>query len=374
MMIFLSNFVSPHVMPLCDELYRQSGGQFKFIETRRISQERQNLGYAQLRNRDYVVAFDDYSDNKTKYQREINDADVVMASFGSIDNELLLDRAKNNRLTFLLSERIFKKGVFKLADPRFWKNLLFFSKIRHKNFHLLCMGAYVAKDFAWCGFPKDRMWKFGYITQEQNVKTSHLDKCKVDKTVRLLWVGRMIWWKRPLQVIKAAKMLHGRGYDFTLDIVGGGKLEHKVRSCLAKANLPEVACHGLKKNDEVREMMLASHVLVCTSNRLEGWGAVINEGMNAGCIVVASEQMGATPYLIKDGKTGYSYSGGAKELYQALTKTFKRSRIDIAENARAYIHNHWGADVAAQRLLNLIAQIGQGKPNPGSESGICSRA
>lgn len=374
MIVFISNFVSPHVIPLCDELYRQSRGQFKFIETRQMSIERQNLGYKQLRDRKFVITYEEFSKDKESYQEEINKAGVVMASFGSIDNNLLMDRVRNDKLTFLLSERMFKKGILKLAQPRFWKNLFFLLKIKHKNFHLLCMGAYVALDFTLCGFNRERMWKFGYITSGYDDGNDCVQK-KENKALKLLWVGRMVWWKRPFQVIKAAKMLHERGYDFTLDVVGGGKLENKVKAYIEKTNLAEITYHGLKKNDEVKEMMQHSDILICTSNQLEGWGAVINEGMNAGCVVVASEQMGATPYLITNGVTGYSYSGGVKALFQALTKAFKRSRIEINQNAQRFIRESWGADIAAQRLLGLISSIQQKKEYKRLyDSGICSKA
>lgn len=375
MIVFISNFVSPHIIPLCDELHVQSDNQFMFIETKQMSNERRSLGYIELRNRSYVISFEEYAKRHAEYQTAIDNADVVMASFGSIDNRLLKSRVRNNQLTFLLSERMFKKGIFKLADPRFWKNVAFLTTVRHKNFHLLCMGAYVAKDFAFCGFPKKRMWKFGYITKNYD-NHNFQSRNKVNKTVRILWVGRMIWWKRPLQVIKAAEMLHKRGYDFMLDIVGGGKLENKVKAYLDKTHLSEITYHGLKKNYEVREMMLKAQILVCTSNRLEGWGAVINEGMNAGCIVVASSSMGATPYLIKDGVTGYSYSGGAKALFRALTKAFSCDSEAIAKNAHSHMRECWGAHVAASRFLDLIEHIQQDIPyyQGYDDDGICNKA
>lgn len=375
MIVFISNFVSPHIIPLCDELHVQSGNQFMFIETKQMSNERRSLGYIELRNRSYVIPFEDYAKRHAEYQTAIDNADVVMASFGSIDNKLLKGRVRNNRLTFLLSERMFKKGWFKLADPRFWKNVVFLTSIRHKKFHLLCMGAYVAKDFALCGFPKKRMWKFGYITKSYDDYNFQPENGEY-KAMRILWVGRMIWWKRPLQVIKAAEMLHKKGYDFMLDIVGGGKLENKVKTYLDKKHLPVITYHGLKKNDEVREMMLKTNILVCTSNRLEGWGAVINEGMNAGCIVVASSNMGATPYLVKDGVTGYSYSGGAKALFKAIIKVFSSGSEAIAKNAHSYIRECWGARVAASRFLDLVEHIQQGIPyyQGYDDDGICSKA
>lgn len=376
MIVFVSNFVSPHVIPLCDELYVSTKCAFLFIETRTMSEERRNLGYSRLQNRKYVITCEEYINNHVKYQKVIDEADVVLSSFCSIDNSILLGRVSSNKLTFLLSERIFKKGVLKLVDPRFWSNLYFLSKIRNKNFHLLCMGAYVAKDFSRCGFPMDRMWKFGYITKLEDYDIERKFSDKHNETTKLLWVGRMIWWKRPFHVIKAVEKLKKNGIGFTLDIIGGGSLEKKVRSYINQSNISEITYHGTLTNDKVREMMLASDILVCTSNRLEGWGAVINEGLNAGCLVVSNEDMGATPYLIKNGITGYCYRGGTNDLFKTLVNVIEKGNIkQIAQNGYQYIQESWSAHVAAERLLNLVSQIKVDSTSTEIyEEGICSKA
>ena len=56
--------------------------------------------------------------------------------------------------------------------------------------------------------------------------------------------------------------------------------------------------------------MEKADIYVCTSNKLEGWGAVIYEGLSAGCATIATSAAGATPFLIKDGETGYAYRSG----------------------------------------------------------------
>lgn len=376
MIVFVSNFVSPHIIPLCDELYRLHNHDFLFVETMRMSTERKDLGYNQLRNRKYVIAFEEYSAHQSDYQKVINEASVVLASFASVDNKILYNRIKENNITFLLSERIFKKGIIKLIDSRFWKNLFFIQRIKNKNFHLLCMGAYVAQDFSLCGFKKEKMWKFGYITKRKENHISIQIEDRLDEIVRLIWIGRMIWWKHPFHVIKAAKKIKKKGIKFTLHMIGGGKLEEKIKKYLTKVNISEISYHGLMKNSQVGYMMTKVDVLVCTSNRLEGWGAVINEGMNAGCLVVANEKMGATSYLIKNKITGYSYRGGVKELTQTLIEVIGNKDLKkIARNGYQYIREYWNAEIAAQRLLYLISEIKNGTLcSDIYEDGICSKA
>lgn len=375
MIVFISNFVSPHTIPLCEALYHRLGDRFLFIETMHMTAERMSLGYSHLQSKPFVVGVDKYENNKAKYQSIINNADTVLVSYGSIDTSILAKRISDNKLTLLMSERLFKKGVFKLADPKFWKSLCFIKKIKKKNFHLLCMGAYVSRDFGICGFPKGKMWKFGYIT---NAKLdTPICKKRQTTTVRLMWVGRMIWWKNPFVIIKAAEILKKKGVDFHLEVVGSGKLAGKFEVCQQKSIAADsITYHGLKKGDDVQKMMNDADILLCTSNRLEGWGAVINEGMMNRCVVIANKSMGAAPYLIDDGVNGFLYSGGAKELADTIEKAISSNRSDLSEKAYKNILGNWGPEVAADKLLGLIINIENDNKSeqPLYEKGICSQA
>ena len=103
--------------------------------------------------------------------------------------------------------------------------------------------------------------------------------------------------------------------------------------------------------------MEESEIFLFTSDRNEGWGAVLNEAMNAGCGVIANSSAGATPYLICDGFNGYCYSDQEEEqLYQRLKSLLldRESCNRLGKNAYETIQNQWNAGVAASRLLELI--------------------
>ena len=48
--------------------------------------------------------------------------------------------------------------------------------------------------------------------------------------------------------------------------------------------------------------MEKSEIFLFTSDKGEGWGAVLNESMNSACAVVASHAIGSVPFLLKDGE------------------------------------------------------------------------
>lgn len=53
---------------------------------------------------------------------------------------------------------------------------------------------------------------------------------------------------------------------------------------------------GPVQSDKVRGFMERAGIFLFTSDRQEGWGAVLNESMNSGCAVVASHAIGSVPF------------------------------------------------------------------------------
>ncbi|KJJ73021.1 glycosyltransferase [Enterocloster citroniae] len=358
MILFISNFVSPHTIPLCNEIVKQYKGDFYFIETRKMTSERSGLGYDKYRDLSFVVSHEEFCLKRTYYQSLIDEAEAVIVSFGSIDINLLNERINKNRLCLLMSERLFKKGIAKIVDYRLWKNILFFKSVYHRNVHLLCMGAYVAKDFRLCGFNHKHMWKFGYITETKKESLEEILSLKVHDEKRILWVGRMIWWKRPMQIIKATEKLHRMGYSFSLDIVGDGKKFKKIKRYVENNHIRQIKVHGLMRNEEVLNLMMNANIFVATSNRLEGWGAVINEAENCACAIIASKAMGATEYLVENDLNGYWYDNTQRGLTRTLEKALNDSSLlEKGVTGYHFITTEWSPQNAACRLLELIREL-----------------
>ena len=353
--VFVTNFASLHTIPLAEEIALQCDGDFLYIETKELSEERRNLGYDRLSTRPYIVNYRSFSQRSVYYKEIINNAETVIASYGSIDNSLLQKRLRADKCTLLMAERLFKKGILKLLDPKFWKTLLFIKKFkRNKRLGLLCMGAYVAGDFSLCGFPHEKMYKFGYITNPINIdETTKPRKDYLD----ILWVGRLIWWKQPFDAIKAVEKIANKGYRIRFKMVGAGKLSEAVQKAIRKTGLSEIEFVGKLSNSEVQLLMYKSDILLCTSNRLEGWGAVINEGMSMGCTVVANKEMGATNYLIKHGLTGFVYKGGWRNLASAIETAVKSDLKTISCHAQREINDNWNSHEAAKRVCSLIKSL-----------------
>ena len=191
-----------------------------------------------------------------------------------------------------------------------------------------------------------------------------------------MWTARFLKLKHPEAPLYVAKRLKDEGYAFILNIIGSGALEGKIKKFIAKNGLENnVRLLGTMSPEEVRENMEKSEIFLFTSDRNEGWGAVLNESMNSACAVVASNAIGSVPYLIKDGENGLIYkNGNLKDLYKKVKFLIDNREIREKMGVNAYktLTETRNADVASERLLKLIENIQEGKGTPFSD-GPCSR-
>lgn len=106
--------------------------------------------------------------------------------------------------------------------------------------------------------------------------------------------------------------------------------------------------------------MERADIFLFTSDRQEGWGAVANESMNSGCVLVADHMIGSVPYLVRNGENGLIYQDGKPDQLFAAAERLVRDRTYRRELGRAAyetITRVWNAENAAKRLLELIEEI-----------------
>lgn len=373
---FLSNYMCIHQVPFCECMYQALGDDFCFVATEEIEKERLSQGYSDL-NHAYPFIIRPYEgeQERQKAQCVTDEADVVI--IGSAPLEYIQNRLKNNKLTFLYSERLYKTGYQAWKLPvrlwRFWKKFG-----RHKSLYLLCSSAFTAGDFAKTGTFLGKAYKWGYfppIYRYEHI-SALIDRKKPSS---ILWVGRFINWKHPEHVIEAARRLQEENYEFHVQMVGSGERWNAVEKMIRDYGLQErVQLVGAVPAEQVRGYMDAASIFLFTSDRNEGWGAVLNESMNSGCAVVASDAIGSVPFLLKDGENGLCYqSGNVDELYNKVKQLLDHpeERKRLGQNAYLAITQEWNAENAVQRLLHLCQRMlgGEYKPFPFTD-GVCSEA
>lgn len=360
---FVSNYINHHQQPLCDAIYEKLGDDFTFVATMPMEQERVDMGWdTSLSELPYVrKLYDDPACEQLIY-----DSDVVL--FGWSEREDIAQKRLNSgKVTLRVSERLYREGTYKAISPR---GLIakYKEHIRYRNaaVFMLCAGAYAAADFHMIHAYPEKLLKWGYFPPFIEYDVDEIDRrLESAGTKQIIWVGRFIPLKHPEFIVKLAERLKEEGEDFHIHMVGDGELFEAIKSEVREKVPDEITLHGSLAADEVRALMSECHMHISTSNHLEGWGAVINEGMNSGCIEIACEQMGAVPFLIKDNENGLTYPTDVYEsMEQDVLRVFRNWHGYTHLGSKAYktIRDEWNADIAAERLLGLVkALMGEGE-------------
>lgn len=367
--VFVSNFLNHHQIPLCRSLSALCET-FYFVATDIYGSQ----GFQTSKHDTYVI---DWSTEKRRAEQLILDADAVI--FGACPNELIALRMGEEKLSFLFSERFFKKGTWRRWIPS-TRQKITGRIVQYKDapIYILCASAYLPYDLSLFSFPKEKFIKWGYFPEAKRFGDA-VKWFQKKEPHSILWCGRLIDWKHPELAVKTAKKLMDHRVPFHMDIIGSGPMDNQLRKLIAKYRLTDcVRLVGAMEPEEVRNHMERSEVFLFTSDRREGWGAVLNESMNSGCAVVASHAIGAVPYLMRHEENGLIYhSGDVDTLFGSvkylLDNPKEQERMGIA--ACETIVNQWNAEVAAQRLVKLSEQLLTGEKYPDLYvEGPCSQA
>lgn len=370
---FISNYINHHQIPLANELYSYLGEDYHFIQTEPMEEERVQMGWgSEVCNIPYLLYF---YEQPEKCRQLVLDSDVVV--FGGVEDESYIKpRLEKGLFTIRCSERIYKEGQWKMISPRgLIKKYQDHIRYRKKDVYLLCAGGYVADDFRLIGAYPDKMLKWGYFVEKYNYDLKELFTIKDsnDETV-ILWVGRMITLKHPEYAVYMASTLKSQGKKFKLRFIGDGEKKEELLKLAHELGLEDcVEFLGFMTPKEVRKQMESAHIVLMTSNRIEGWGAVVNEAMNAACVVVASHIVGSAPYLIKHEENGLVFkAGNVASLTKEVTKIIDNTsyRKEMAQKAYETIDKLWNPQTAAKRFIEFCNT----KKVDSYKDGPCSKA
>lgn len=361
--VVLSNYFNHHQKPVCDSLYSRLGADFHFVATMPVPKSRQALGYG-TEQPPYVVEAYAAQPLLETAKTLIDQADAVIA--GSAPESLLRGRIRAGKLVFRYSERPLKAG----NDPLKYFPRLVKWHLRSpmtKPVYMLCASAYTAPDYAKFGLFLDRCYRWGYFPETRRYEDPGALMAGKDPA-SILWVARYLQLKHPEHAIEVAARLRDAGYRFHMNFIGQGPMEETMRTLIEENNLADcVHLLGTMKPEQVRAHMEKAGIFLFTSDKNEGWGAVLNESMNSGCAVVGSDAIGAVPYLIRDGQNGLTYaSGDVDGLYEKVKFLLDHpeKQAELGTAACRTITETWNAETAAERFIALAERILAGEKKP----------
>lgn len=356
---FVSNYINHHQLPFCRAMASFGEAvEFHFIQVMPMEAKRLQMGWG-VDTRDYIFVHELYKDEE-KCRELILDSDVTIFGWTEgITKELEKERLSSGRLSFRVSERIYREGQWKAISPRGLKKKKEEHYIYRKQpVFLLCAGAYVASDFQLIHCYPGKMLKWGYFPKSSDEGRQYGGF--TGRPVKMCWAGRFIDLKHPEYAIRLAATLRDKGYDFELEIIGDGRLSGTLAERVRRLKLTDkITLTGGLKPSKVLEHMRNADIFLFTSNYLEGWGAVVNEAMGCGAAVVASGEAGAVPFLIEHGYNGRIYKKGSYEDFEKNVLYLFENNDKIAEygkNAANTIKDIWNADYAAGELVRFCRQ------------------
>lgn len=362
--VIFSSVFNHHSLPLCDALNAIENVQCIFVETMEEEQQRRDLGYHAY-DRDYVLNMLESEENRAKAYELALSADVMIASV--FPYEFLKERLERNKLTFLCQERMFKGKVTLQRKLRAWAyNMRKFHCFRKKPLYFLSIGDMAAEDYRSIGFYKGKSFRWAYYPPFLSYDLGELAKKKESESIQLLFVGRLIPLKHPEFILTATKALLQKGYPVRLTYIGNGPMEGQLREA-AEPIQNSVRFLGSMSPEDVRKHMEESQIVAFTSDAMEGWGAVVNEAMNAGCAIVASDAPGAVKTMMKDGENGFVYKADDYEqFYEKLERLVNDRALVRTLGAEAYktVSEHYNAREAAKRFYRHCDSILNGKQIP----------
>ena len=174
-----------------------------------------------------------------------------------------------------------------------------------------------------------------------------------------LYAAKLIERKAPLDLVQA----FGRAVpDMVPDqrpvllMAGDGDLRPQLEVAIVALGLSEsVRLLGFQSQQRLAALYELCDLFVLPSVH-ETWGLVVNEVMNAGKAVIASDQVGAARDLVQDGVNGFVYPCGHVEaLAVHLRNAFAdRARLAAMGAESRRIIDNWGL---AQNLAGLKAAL-----------------
>lgn len=141
--------------------------------------------------------------------------------------------------------------------------------------------------------------------------------------VVILFVGKLINKKRPMDLLKAHKIFIDNNRQMEdivhLVYVGSGDYEEKLKKYSELNNFKNINFLGFKNQAELPKYYAMADIFVLPSGVGETWGLVVNEAMNFSLPVIVSDMVGCGSDLVNHGENGFKFNNGdIKGLSQKL--------------------------------------------------------
>lgn len=362
-LVLASNYLNAHMKPLCEAFKKNAGVEsFAFIATVPFEEERIKMGFANEQDKTkYVYKAYEGAEQYEVALKLVQAADVAIIAHAP--DEFVHARMKEDKLTFLCTERFYKLGLWRRFVPSSYiKKQNRFLQYRDKNLYYLTIGAYLPFDLYLVGFPLEKCFQWAYFPELEPMDEAQLEKKNNSGVLKLFWAGRMVQLKHPETAIAIAKHFKRSKISFELNMAGDGAILPRMQRMVEKERLGEsVHLLGNCTPEKVQQYMQESDIFLFTSNYCEGWGAVLSEAMGAGCVPIASVAAGASEILIRSGYNGVIYNTEKEAVQMAVDLVLHPTeRKKMAKAAYQTVHMDWSPEKAVKHFVKAVSDMQSG--------------
>lgn len=205
-----------------------------------------------------------------------------------------------------------------------------------------------------------KVFPFGYCTSAKN----YAEGSAMTGGPRISFVGSLSWRKSVDTLLISTMLAIKFGIkSFDVELIGDGPERKKLEEYCQQYNLDCVKFLGTQKQDDVPRLLASRDVLVLPSI-YDGWGAVVNEGLQQGLYVICSDKCGAKDLLL-DSRIGAVFHGGdAKDLAEKLK--YVSDNIDNIRDDKQW-RKDWASrcisgEVMAKYMVDCLCGIKTSEP------------
>jgi glycosyltransferase involved in cell wall biosynthesis len=214
------------------------------------------------------------------------------------------------------------------------------------------------------GVPPGRVFITPYVVDNDffSARAADVDTASVrrgwgipDDAVVGAFVGKLVAWKRPADLLLAAAEVPG----LFVILAGDGPLRSDLERLAEERGIADrVRFLGFRNQTELPAIYRSADVLVLPSE-YEAFGLVVNEAFACGTPAIVSDACGSAGDLIEEATTGWTFPPADVE---ALTQRLQRfvddpqSRADMSRQATARI-DEWGSEVWLESVVTAFKLI-----------------
>ena len=334
-LFFWQNMPTHHQAASLDELARLWPAEVTGVWGSRISDARRRLGWAEpatthLRHHYLASETKQWKEEVRKLADEHREAIHVFSGIGAYAPATYgfscLSERKAPRLGLIVEPPImlgWRRYV------RHWKTKFYYHGHLEEIGCVFAMGSTAMSYYSELGFSAARLFPFFY---QEDVPPASFRA--LGETLNLVYAGQVNFRKGLDTLIQSLPLLNGGPWTLTIygDGPDRGRLEREVHQqglaaqVFFKGNTPSATL--------IRE--LPQYDLCIVPSRFDGWGMVVNEALQSGVPVLASDRTGSSD-LVRSSAAGSVFAAGDHRRIAELISERLEDRALLAQEKRAAV-------------------------------------